>query len=168
MESWVGIFVVVACAAIVLQMAILLGMYLQMRDMNRRITRIASDLQMKVEPILTRANRILEDSQRGITSIVSDAAEITHLARHQAQKVDRVFTDAVDRLRGQIVHADQILSGTLESIEDAGIRVRKTLIGPVQQVSALLKGLKVGLDFIRGSRRGSESSAARQDEELFI
>jgi len=41
------------------------------------------------------------------------------LARGQAQKIDRVFTDAADRLRGQLVQADRILTGTLEAIEDA-------------------------------------------------
>jgi hypothetical protein len=101
---------------------------------------------------------------------MGDASEITRLARSQAQKVDRVFTDAVDRLRIQVVRADHILTGTLEVIEEAGSRVRKTVWGPLQQASALLKGLKVGLDFIRGQqqKRRAEPDSTTQDEELFI
>ena len=52
--------------------------------------------------------------------MVEDAAHIVYLARGQAQKVDRVFTDATDRLRGQLVRADRILTGTLEAVEEAG------------------------------------------------
>ena len=168
MESWVGAFVVVAALAIVLQMVILVGMYLQFRETSRNMTRIAADLQTKIDPILLKLNRILEDSQDRITSIVGDAAEITRLARNQAQKVDRVFTDAVDRLRGQVIRADHLITGALEVVEDAGARVRKTVLGPVQQVSAVLKGIRVGLDFIRGVRRGSDAERTTQDEELFI
>jgi hypothetical protein len=100
---------------------------------------------------------------------MGDAAEITRIARGSAQKVDRVFTDAVERLRIQVIRADHILNGALEVVEDAGSRFRKTLWGPIHQASALLKGLKVGLDFIRGQqKRRSDSDTATQDEELFI
>jgi hypothetical protein len=111
----------------------------------------------------------LEDSEDRISSIMGDSAEITRMARGQAQKIDRVFTDSLERLRVQVIRADQILTGALEVIEDTGTRVRKSLWAPVQQVSAVLKGVKVGIDVLRGVRnRGPESDGATQDEELFI
>ncbi len=161
-------FVVVATLAIIIQMAILVAMYLQFRETSRQVTRMANDLNTKVGPILVRLNRILEDSQDRIASIVGDAAEITRIARGQAQKVDRVFSEAVERMRLQVIRADQILTAGLEMIEETGTRVRKTVWGPVNQVSAFLKGLKVGLDYIRGQRRTTEPGPTTQDEELFI
>jgi len=98
---------------------------------------------------------------------VADVSEIVHLARGQAQKVDRVFTEAVDRLRVQLIHADQILSGTMEAVEVAGSKIRRTVLGPVQQASALIKGIQAGLEFFRARGRGREG-AADQDEGLFI
>ncbi len=168
MQGWIEAFIVIAAVAIVMQMAILLAMYLEFREMNRRVTRIATELQSRVDPILVRMNRIVEDSQDRIASIVGDAAEITRIARNQAQKVDRVFTDAVERMRSQVIRADHILTGALEVIEDTGSKFRKTLWAPVHQASAFLKGMKVGLDFIRGQKRPPESNPTTQDEELFI
>ena len=173
MSGWAEAFVVIAAVAIVIQMAILLAMFLQMQKAIQDFTRIASDLQNRIDPILLRTNRILEDSEDRIASIMGDASEITRLARSQAQKVDRVFTDTVERLRIQVIRADQILTGVLEVVEDAGSRVRKTVWGPLHQVSAVLKGFKAGLDFIRGQQGRkrapeSEASAQEQDEELFI
>ena len=130
-------------------------------------TRIASQLQAKIDPILIRTNRILEDSEERIASIMGDAAEITRLARGQAQKVDRVFTDMAERLRIQVVRADHILTGALEVIEETGSTFRSKVWEPVHQASAVLKGIKAGLEFIRSGRR-PESEAATQDEELFI
>lgn len=150
MSGWLEAFIVIAAVAIVLQTLILLMMALQMRASIEKFNRIATDLQFKIDPILTRTARILEDSEDRISSIMGDAAEITRVARSQAQKIDRIFTEAVERLRIQVIRADQILTGTLEVIEDAGSAFRKNLWGPIHQASALLKGLKVGLDFLRG------------------
>jgi hypothetical protein len=168
MSPWVEAFIIIAGIAIVMQMAILAAMYFELRTSLNHFTKIANDLHSRLDPILGRIDHILEDSEDRITSIMGDAAEITRLARSQAQKVDRVFTDAVERLRIQVIRADQILTGTLEVIDEAGSKVRKTLWGPVQQASALIKGLKVGLDYIRGQKRRPESETAPQDEELFI
>ena len=168
MSPWVEAFIIISGIAIVMQMAILAAMYFQLRTSLNHFTKIANDLHSRLDPILGLINHILEDSEDRITSIMGDAAEVTRLARSQAQKVDRVFTDAVERLRIQVIRADQILTGTLEVIDEAGSKFRKTLWGPVQQASALIKGLKVGLDYIRGQRRRSETEGAPQDEELFI
>lgn len=169
MSGWAEAFVIIAGVAIVIQMAILLAMFVQMKMAIENFTRIANDLQARVDPILLRVNRILEDSEDRIASVMGDASEISRIARGQAQKVDRIFTDAVERLRIQVIRADQILTGALEVVEDAGTKFRKTLWTPIHQASALLKGLKVGLDLIRGQqRRRAEPDSATQDEELFI
>ena len=168
MSGWLEAFIVIATIAIVIQMAILLAMFVQMRIAVRQFTRIAMQLQARIDPILLRTNRILEDSEDRIRSIMGDAAELTRLARSQAQKVDRVFTDAVERLRVQVIRADQILTGTLEVIEDAGSTFKSKLWQPFQQASAVLKGVKAGLDFIRGQKRRPEPDSVTQDEELFI
>jgi hypothetical protein len=168
MSGWVEAFIVIAALAIVIQMAILLAMFLQMRQAIATFTGIAKQLQARMDPILLRTNRILEDSEERLASIMGDGAEIARIARGQAQKVDRVFTDMVERLRIQVVRADHILTGALEVIEETGATFRSKVWGPVHQASAVLKGIKAGLEFIRSGRRAETSDAAAQDEELFI
>lgn len=168
MEHWLPFFVAVTALAVVLQTAILLGMYLQVRQMSERMTRITTDFQTRVSPILSRLQVLVEDTQPRISSMVVDATEIVHLARGQAQKVDRVFSEAADRLRLQLIRADQILTGALEAIEQAGSQVRRTIWSPVHQASAFIKGVKTGLDFFRSQRRPTERSIEHQDEGLFI
>ncbi|HXX71440.1 MAG TPA: DUF948 domain-containing protein [Candidatus Acidoferrum sp.] len=167
MSGWLELFIAVATIAVVIQMAILVAIYLQMRATIQHFTRIAGQLQARVDPILVRTSRILDDSEDRIRSIMSNAAELTEIARSQAQKVDRVFTEAVERLRIQVVRVDQILTGTLEVIEEAGSTVRSKLWRPFHQASAILKGVKAGIDFIRGQQR-PEPDRTTQDEELFI
>lgn len=168
MDGWmIGIFIVIT-VAVVLQMLILGGMFLQFRETSRELQRAVHQMQAKMDPLLFRFGRIVENSEEKISSIVTDAAEMTRLARGQAQKIDRVVTDALDRMRTQIIRADVIITGTLEAIEDAGITVRRRVLGPLQQASAVLKGIRTGIDFIRGERGAHGTGATQSDEELFI
>lgn len=171
MQTWIAVFVVVAAVAIVIQVAILSALFFQMRRTMERLDRFTSDLQSRVGPILTRVQILLDDTQPKISELVADAAHVVYLARGQAQKMDRVFTEASDRLRGQLVAADRILTGALETVEEAGTQFRRNVWKPMQKVSAVVTGIKVGLDLLR-SRRSRHSShpddSVEHEEELFI
>jgi hypothetical protein len=169
MSGWVEAFIVIAAIAIVMQMAVMLAMMLTVKKSLEHFTRQSTELQGRIDPILSRINRILEDSEGRISSVMGDTAEITRIARGQAQKIDRVVTDTIERLQIQVIRADQILTGAMEVVDEAGTKFRNTLWGPIRQASAVMKGIKVGLDMLRRHQGGiPESEAASQDEELFI
>lgn len=172
MPAWPEYFVVVAAVAFVAQAAILLAILVHVKRSHQRMERIANDLHSRVKPILSRLELLVDEAQPRIVSMVTDASEVVHLARSQAQKVDRILTETLDRMRIQIIHADQILSGALETIEDTGSTFRRTLLGPIQQATAFVRGIKSGLEVLRSFRRPpSESGSASSDssdESLFI
>jgi hypothetical protein len=171
MQSWLAFFSIVAAIALVVQVGILIALFVQMRRTSENVNRLVGDLQSRVGPILTRVQILLDDTQPRISSMVTDASHIVYLARGQAQKMDRVLTDATDRLRGQLVHADRILTGTLEAVEDAGVKFKHNFWRPVQKASALVQGIKVGLDLLRSRRKNDprgDEPREQQEEELFI
>jgi len=170
MQFWLEFFCIVAAVALVVQVVILTMLFFQLRRTTENVNRLVGDLHSRVGPILTRAQILLDDTQPKISSMVNDASHIVYLARGQAQKIDRVFTDAADRLRGQLVHADRILTGTLEAVEDAGAKFSHSFWKPMQKASALVQGIKVGLDLLRSrrGRRSGDEPREQQEEELFI
>ena len=169
MESWLPFFVMVTSLAVVLQAGILAGIYFLLLRQSRRMEQMLQELQAQVTPILSRIQVLLNDVHPQISSMVADAAHITHLARTQVQHADRVVGETIERLRLQLAHADQIVTGALETIEDTGSQLRRTILGPVQSVSALVRGIQTGLDVFRGNRRRAEAPQAEtQDESLFI
>jgi len=170
MEFWMEFFSIVAAIALVVQVAILIALFVQLKRTTESINKVVTDLHTRMGPILTRTQMLLDDTQPRITNLVEDAAHIVYLARTQAQKMDKVFTEASDRLRGQMVKADRILSGAMEAVEDAGTQVRRSFLGPMQKASALVHGIKIGLDVLR-SRRGHRETVpegVEQEDELFI
>lgn len=169
MESWMPFFVIVAALALVLQAAMMAGMFFAVRRLARQIEGTTQEIRARVAPILGRIQLMVEEVHPQITSVVADAAHITHLARTQVQHADRVVGEALDRLRMQLAHTDQILTGALEAVDEAGSQIRRTVLGPVQSVTAIVRGIQTGLEFFRGNRRRQEAPAPETpDESLFI
>jgi uncharacterized protein YoxC len=173
MQVWLEVFSIVAALALVVQVVILTALLFQMRRTTDNVNRLVSEMQSRMGPILTRVQILLDDTQPKISSMVNDASHMVYLARGQAQKVDRVLTEAADRLRGQLMHADHILRGVLEAVEETGSQLKHGFWRPVQKASALLQGIKVGLDLLRSRRRSSDRRRGderreAQEEELFI
>jgi hypothetical protein len=169
MQNWVGIVVAIS---LVVQVSILTALFFTTRKTMQKLDKTVSDLNAKAGPILTRVQILLDDTQPKISTMVSDASHIVYLARGQAQKMDRVFTEAADRFRGQIVQLDRILTGTMEAVEDAGTQFKQSFWRPMQKASALVQGIKIGLDLLRARRTATEPAASEeapeQEEELFI
>ena len=69
----------------------------------------------------------------------------------------------------QLIHADQILTGALETIEEAGAQGAQDVWGPVQSVSAVVRGIQSGVEFsAAGAVRRKREPAETPDESLFI
>jgi hypothetical protein len=171
MESWLPFFVVVTAVAVVLQAIVLIALFLQLRRTAARVEETIADLNTRLTPILSRIQFVVEDVAPRITGIIVDASELTRLARSQAQKVDRVLTETMERLRLQLVHVDQILTGAMEAVEEAGSRLRQTVWGPVVKASAIIRGIQTGLEFFRTARQGRrpvDQPSEQQDKGMFI
>jgi type IV secretory pathway VirB2 component (pilin) len=171
MESWMPFFVAVTAVAVVFQACMLAALFFSVRRLAKRMEETTMELRSRVAPILGRVQMIVDDVHPQITNMVADAAHITHLARTQVQHADRVVGEAIDRLRLQLAHTDQILTGALETVEEAGQTIRRTILGPVQSVTAIVRGIQTGLEFFRGGRRrrsDAPAAAETQDESLFI
>ena len=172
MESWIPFFIVVTALAVVLQAVVLAALFFQIRRTSERVEQIASDLQSNLTPVLSRLQLLVEDISPRISGITADAAELTRLARGQAQKMDRVITEMTERLRLQLIHVDNILTGVVETVEVAGSQLKKTVLGPVANATAVIRGIQTGLDFFRATRRRSVPpepvSEQQQDEGMFI
>lgn len=174
MPTWIGFFIVLTSLAIVIQAVILIALLVQLRRTAARTEKFVDELRAQLAPTLSRVQLLVGDVAPQLTSMVSDASEITRLARSQTQRVDRIFAETVERLRLQLVHLDQIITGAMESIDEAGAQLRRTVVGPVTKTAALIRGIQTGVEFYRSSRRGPSSrrpethSEQTQDEGMFI
>jgi hypothetical protein len=168
MEGTLTVWIAITSLAVAIQAGVMVALFFSVKKTSEKVTQIAEDMQRKIEPVLSRLNYMMDETQPQLKTIVSNAAEITELAKRQTYKFDKVFTEAVDRLREQVVRADQIVTGALEGLEEAGSEFKRTVWQPLQKATAVLRGIQSGLDLLRSVRRPPERERAASEEELFI
>ncbi len=168
MQTWEAVFIVIAGLAIVLQAAVLIALYVQLRRLSEAIGRVATIFETRLTPVLGRMERLLDETEGQMRDIINDTAEILRVIKANGQRFDRVLEEAADSLRRQITRADRLVTGVLEAAEDTRAELRQTVLGPVRTAVAFVRGVRAGVDFLRGRRRMPERSRETQDEGLFI
>jgi methyl-accepting chemotaxis protein len=173
MENLTPLFIAVTGAAVLLQAGVLVAMYLAMRKSSARMEALAVEVKSKALPALETAQTILTELRPKLTVIADNLTETTHSVRAQVERVDATVNDVVDRARLQIIRGDELLTRTLDRVEETSDMVHKTVVSPVRQFSGLIQGVTAGIEFLLGnrSRRNGGSRDARRpvpQDEMFI
>jgi hypothetical protein len=139
-ELFLGViaFAVLVMAAIQVA-AIFAGMRLA-----RRVDQLATQLDQEIKPLIAN-----------LSALSSEAARAAALAARQAERLDRVFGEMVERV-------DQTLAVAQEFVT-----------GPARQGMAIVAGVKAVVDSFRGlreasRRRNASRPAVDEEESLFI
>lgn len=167
-ETLLTIFVIIAAAAVFLQALAMFGIYKAIRRIQGDVAGLRADVTRRIDPLADSITEIVTNSREPIRSITADLTEVARVAREGAGKVDNALDDLLDRFRLQVIRVDQTLTEVLEKVDKTTTAVQHNIIGPVTEVSAILKGLQVGLDFFLSRRREGRSSEVPQDEQMFI
>ena len=136
MENLTMVFIAATAAAVLLQAGILTALYLAMRKSSARMEALAVEVRSKALPALETAQAILTELRPKLTVIADNLTETTHSVRAQVERVDATVNDVVDRARLQIIRGDELLTRTLDRVEETSDMVHKTVVSPVRQISA--------------------------------
>jgi hypothetical protein len=172
MDKLTPVFILLTGLAVMLQAGILLAMYLAMRKSTMLMENLAAEVKTKVLPTISQAETLMTAIRPKFEVIAENLQDSTTVLRDQVERMDATVKDAVDRGRLQIIRADELLTRTLDRVEETSEMVHNTVISPVRQLSGLIQGLTVGLEFLFGGR--SRKNGSREErrpvpqDEMFI
>jgi ABC-type transporter Mla subunit MlaD len=164
----VNLFIVVAAVAIVIQMGILIALYLSVRRSSTRMEAIADDLHKRTAPLLDAASAILVESQPKVSTIVENLSSATTSIRSQVERLDATVTDVIDRTRLQVIRADELVTRTMDKVEETTEMVQHSVLSPIRRLAGIASGLTVGLEYFFRRKASRQREELPQDEELFI
>ncbi len=185
-------FVGLIALAMIIQMIAMLVVLFSMRKQAARLTTIVEQANHDIQPILTSAREFLTDGREKFNAISRNVVEITDSVKEQVKvvkaqiaridgvitdvsqrskeqvaRIDAMITEATDRVQGQFMRLDQMVTDTVSRVEETGEAVKRSVLKPVHEISAILAGVRTGLDFLfRRNKMGVDH--ATEDEELFI
>jgi hypothetical protein len=163
-----NIAIILVAVAVLLQAASMLGIWLTIRKIPGQIESVRADVKQRLEPLSQSVLEIVNNSREPLRNITGNLAEISQTLRDRTANVDAMVADLVDKSRLQIIRVDQLVSDLVVKVETTAEAVQRGVLAPLQEVSAVIKGVRSGLEFLFTRRRVTNVSEATQDEQLFI
>ena len=157
MEGLLTLFVALTAVAVITQAAVLVAIYIVSRRLSEQVEGFMKDARELFVPMKS----IAENLKAASANIV----EIGLSAREQFRRVEAMVADTGEALHVQIERFDRVGQNVIDRINETADIVQDSIIRPVQELAALVKGLGgFGSFLFRRSR--STVDQARQDEEL--
>ena len=157
MENLLIIFIVVTGLAVVLQAAVMVALYMSVKQTSARMEAMTIQVHQRALPMLEK-----------MTEAGANLSAASATLRSQLERVDSTVSDVLDRTRLQVIRVDEMVTRTLDRVEETTEVVQHTVISPVKQLAGLFSGVSAGFGAFFGRRRREPSQPEHQDEELFI
>ena len=166
-ENTLLILASIVLAVLVAQTILLLIFVIAFRKWCQRTGTLVEQVSRNAEPVLAAARELMVETRERIASITGNINEISELAKGQMTRIDGFVKDTTERAQLQIVRLDQLVETTITRVEETTAAIQRGVVVPVREITAVMAGVRAGLDFfLRRSRKTVER--ATQDEELFI
>ncbi|HKF05490.1 MAG TPA: hypothetical protein VKB49_24440 [Candidatus Sulfotelmatobacter sp.] len=172
MDDKLTLFIALTGIAVLLQAGVLLAMYLTMRKTTSEMQSLMGEVRTKVMPSIEQVQQIVAEVRPKIEVIAENLRDTSATVKAQIERIDATVNDIMDRGRLQVIRADELLSRTLDRVEYTSEIVQRTVVSPVRQISGLMQGITVGLEFLFAGRRKNgrsrEERRAVPQDEMFI
>ena len=144
MSSTGELFLGIIALAVVVMAAIQVAAIFAGIRLARRVDQLATQMDQEIKPLIAN-----------LSALSSEAARAASLAARQAERLDKVFGEMVDRV-------DKTLDAAQEFVT-----------GPARQGMAIMTGVKAVIDSFRtlreaSRRRNAPRPAMDEEESLFI
>jgi len=172
-DNLLRVFIAVTTFAVVIQAGILVGLYFAVRKSTAKMEALATQVTTKALPTMETVQNMLVELRPKLDVMTVNLSESSTLVRNQLARIDATLTDALDRTRLQVIRADELMSRTLDRVEQTSEMVQKTVVSPVRQISGLVQGITVALEFLFSSRHRSNGGRREErrpvpQDEMFI
>jgi ribosomal protein S28E/S33 len=166
-SSILEVLVGIIALAMVIQSLCVLIFVLSFRKYCERLETLCRQVAHDIQPVLVSARDILVEGRDKVKIISANVIEITVMVKDQVTRLDGLVTEASERARMQLVRIDQLVADTVIRVEETTEAIQRNVLGPIREITALLMGLRTGLDVLFRRNKTSVEHAT-QDEELFI
>ena len=138
-------FVIVAAIALVVQMAVMVGMYKATRAAQQRIALVMP----KVENLVDTSQRTLEQGRVQIQELTGKTNEILDSAKVQMARVDNLMGDVTQRARVQLDRAEFVIDDTLSRAHQTVGVVHSGVMRPLREIQGIAAGRQDRAEFPR-------------------
>jgi len=168
-DTVLAVFIAVVALAFIAQAVVLFFIYQSMKHLYEEFHQARHEVRQSLEPMVHSLTSTIEGCGEPVRTVARNLAEISQVLRERTTQVDAVVAELADRSRAQIIRIDEMVTQLAGRVEHAAAVVQDKVLAPIQEASAVAKGVRAGIDFLFSRRQHSPTpSDPIEGEELFI
>src|ERR1700693_2678376 len=180
-DNLLRIFIAVTTFAVLIQAGILVALFLTVRKTTTKMEALAEEVKGKALPLMETVQTTVVEllpKNEAITAkveviaakveeISANVSESTTTMKNQINRIDATVTDTVDRARLQVIRADELLSRTIDKVEETSEAVQRTVTSPLRQVNGIMAAITTGVEVFIGQKKRPRNGAGAPQEGVF-
>ncbi len=170
LQILLALFTGIVAVSLLLQSLAFWGIYRSVRQMSARIDKLANDFTRKTESLTSKTEAMLS-SVRGfvdkLEGMQANLTATTEIIQRRVVEIDAFLEDTATSARRQVARLQAVVENASARVEETFETLERRVLTPVNEVSAIITGVKTGLDVLL-RKRGRPVNTSRQDEEMFI
>ena len=155
---------------VLVQSLALLGIYRSIRIVASRIDGISLKLAKSVDVFGERVDQLLaviKGVADGVRSLQDNLTSTSAIVQKRVVELDSFLAEVTGAARLQVLRIQDVVDTASRRVEETIDVLQSSVLTPVTEVTAIARGVRVGLDVLLRKRKGPSGSAP-QDEEMFI
>jgi hypothetical protein len=169
-DTLLTVFTGVVAVALLMQSIAFVGIYKSVRQLAARMDGLSKNLLKNIDSLSARADALMstiKDIGEGLKSMQGSLADSTAIVCKRVAELDAFLGETTNTARLEILRIQDVIDTALRRVEETFDLLHNSVRAPVNEVNAVIRGIRVGLDVL--FRRGKgPSSPSSQDEEMFI
>ncbi len=166
----VTIFTGIAALALLLQSIAFLFISRSMRDMSVKVNRMSTDLSKTIGTLSTKTEELLSII-RGIAeriqTLENHLTATSAIIQKRVLELDSFLEETTEAARQQVLRIQGVVENVSHKVEETFDLIHEGVITPAAELNALIKGIRVGLDFLLRTRK-QPARTSHQEDEMFI
>ena len=163
-----SVALILVAVAVLMQAGAMVGIWLSIQKIQGEVQGVRADVRQRLDPLTQSVGEILTNSREPIHTITKNLAEISSIMRERTSRVDDAVGEMLVRSRDQAARLDHMVTGLVERVETTADAVQTNIMVPLNEMAAVVKGVRAGMEFLFARRRHPTVTETTQDEQLFI
>ncbi len=170
MAVLLAVFTGIVAVSLFMQSLALLGIFRSIRNISDRIDKLSTDLSRNADNISNRGAEVLAAIKaftERFHAMQENLTATTEVVQRRVVEVDAFLEETVQAGRLQVARIQETVDNASRRVEETFDVLQNRVLAPINQLNAVITGIRVGLDVLRG-RRKRPVNPSQQDEEMFI
>ncbi len=164
------IFTGIAALALLFQSLAFWFISRSMKKMSVQVDRMSTDLSKTIGTISGKTEdllSIIRGIAERIKALESRLTATGEIIQKRVVELDSFLAETTDAARLQVQRVQGVVENVSNKVEETFDLIHQGVITPAAELSALLKGIRVGLDVLLRNRK-KPARTSHQEDEMFI